>query len=225
MIEFVKMPSDWIRHGEPGLRKLCWGGQDNAGKVAALMLYIAIAHNANREATREYEAPGFAKLSYSDFRDITGLSRAKISRGLRNLEELGIIDTDKTNKTSIYKIAGYNPAKGWAKLPYQHLYQKKEIKFFHSLHLRQKVELNALKMYLLVVAFRDKDKNHASISYPKINHYTGINTNDIRSAISLLVTHNLIHVDHFEDDVKANGSYRHNLYRVVGLKGRTSGSI
>ncbi|MDO9208257.1 MAG: hypothetical protein Q7T91_08380 [Sulfuricurvum sp.] len=224
MIEFVKMPSHWITDkANPGLKQLAWGKEDNAGKIAALMLYIAIAHHANKEPNREYQEPGFAKLSYSDFEEILGLSRAKISCGLINLKELGIIKIDKGNKTSVYQLDGYDPSKGWAKLPYQHLYQGKQIKVFTGFHLRQRTELHALKMYLLVAAFRDNVNNHTFISFEKITDYTGIPKNEIRSAISVLINHRLIQV---ERDQEANNALRSkNIYRLLGLKGRHSGTI
>lgn len=228
MREFVKMPSAWITdQTKPGLSQLKWGGQDNAGKIAALMLYIAIVHNVNPEPNREYSEAGFAKLSYSDLEKIVGLSRAKIASGLKILEELGIIAIDKNEKTSVYRLVGYNPKQGWAKLPYRHLYHDSCIKVFNEFHLRKKNELNALKMYLLVAAFRDNDSNHTFISYEKIHQYTGIPENDIRSAISFLVNLNLIHVDRSlnvkqgEDDWTMKSK---NIYRLVGLKGKHLGN-
>jgi hypothetical protein len=107
MKEFVKMPSYWITDKEkPRLRQLNWGGQNSAGKIAALMLYIAIAHNAKQESD---QAPAIAKLSYSDFEDIVGIGgRATISAGLKKLEELEIVKIDKRNKTSVYQLNGYD---------------------------------------------------------------------------------------------------------------------
>jgi hypothetical protein len=229
MREFVKMPSHWITdQTTPKLSQLKWGGQNNAGKVAALMLYIAIAHNVNPEPNREYSETGFAKLSYSDFEKIVGLSRAKIADGLKILEELGIVAINKGEKTSVYQLVGYNPKQGWAKLPYRHLYHEGCIKVFNEFHLRKKTELNALKMYLLVAAFRNNDLNHTIISYEKINHYTGIPENDIRSAISSLVNLNLIQVDRAPSEVVKDAEgwtmKSKNIYRLVGVKGRHLGN-
>jgi hypothetical protein len=206
MREFVKMPSAWITdQAKPGLSQLKWGGHDNAGKIAALMLYIAIAHHVNQEPDREHAEAGFAKLSYSDFEKIVGLSRAKISAGLKNLEEQGILAINKGEKTSVYQLVGFNPKQGWAKLPLRNFYHDGSIKVFSEFHLRKKTELNALKMYLLVAAFRHNEINHTVISYEKIHLYTGIPENDIRSAISLLVTWNLIQVDRTSEPTKTGG--------------------
>lgn len=228
MREFVKMPSAWITdQTKPGLSQLKWSGQDNAGKVAALMLYIAIVHNVNQEPSREFSEAGFVKLSYSDFEKIVGLSRAKIACGLKILEELGVIAIDKGEKTSIYQLTGFNPKKGWAKLPCRHLYHDSCIKVFNEFHLRKKNELNALKMYLLVAAFRDNDSNLTFISYERIHLYTGVPENEIRSAISLLVNLNLTQVDRALDTKKEEENWTmksRNIYRLIGLKGKHLGN-
>jgi DNA-binding transcriptional ArsR family regulator len=228
MLEFVKMPSFWII--DQTLSQLKWDGKDNAAGVSALMLYISIAHKVNSEANKEFSGVGFAKLSYSDFERIVGLSRAKIAGGLKKLEEIGIITTDKGGKTSVYQLVGYNPKEKWAKLPCRYLYKNECIKVFSDFHLRHKNELNALKMYLLAVAFRDNTSNHAIISYEKINHYTGISENDICYAISLLVNLKLIQVDRsptesIEGQTEGSWTFKHkNMYRLIGLKGRHLGN-
>jgi predicted transcriptional regulator len=223
MREFVKMPSDWIRDKDrPGLAQIKSGRrQGYAENVAALMLYIAIAHNANQEPNREYTAEGFAKLSYSDFEKILGLSRAKISGGLKVLEEQKIIAVDKGQRTSVYQLVGYNPKKGWAKLPYRYFYKDGAIRFFDDFHLRKVTELNALKLYLLVAAFRDNESNLTMISYEKIHQYTAIPENNIRSAISLLVTLELIHIDR---PTEVGTMQNPNIYRLSGLKGKHLGN-
>lgn len=228
MREFVKMPTSWITDKDmPGLSQLRWGGQDNAEKVAALMLYIAIVHNVNSEPNREYSEAGFAKLSYSDFEKIVGLSRAKIAGGLKILEGLKIVEINKASKTSVYQLVNFDPKRGWAKLPYRNFYHDGCIKVFEEFHLRKKNELNALKMYLLIASFRDNESNLTFISYEKIHQYTGIPEKDIRSAISLLVNFNLLQVDKArasEGDGEAAKTKSKNIYRLIGLKGKHLGN-
>lgn len=228
MREFVKLPTFWITNkDDPGLKLLKWGSNDNAGNIAALMLYIAIAHHASEKQDDKLPGPGFARLSYSDFEKIAGLSRAKIAAGLKILEALKIVVANKEKKTSVYQLVGYKADGGWAKLPCKHLYEDDRIKVFGDFHLRRKNELNALKMYLLLVAFRDNDSNHTVIAYETINRYTGISENDIRSAISLLVNLRLVHVDHASAPMEEGRTWtlkNKNLYRLVGLRGRHLGN-
>jgi DNA-binding transcriptional ArsR family regulator len=230
MREFAKMPSDWIRNPtKPGLAQLQSGRrQGYAEYVAALMLYIAIVHNANQEPNQDYAAEGYAKLSYSDFEKIVGLSRATISSGLKVLEEQKIIAVDKGRRTSVYQLPDYNPKKGWAKLPYRYFYKEGAIRFFSDFHLRKVTELNALKLYLLVTAFRNNESNLTMIAYEKIHQYTGIPVNDIRSALSLLVTLELIQIDRvtevMQDEAEALSLRSKNIYRLPGLKGKHLGN-
>ncbi|MVF24620.1 hypothetical protein EVC37_23910 [Methylocaldum sp. BRCS4] len=228
MREFVKLPTSWITDQEdPGLRRFKWDGADNAGKVAALMLYIAIAHHVNEKPNEVFPRPGFARLSYSDFEKIVGLSRAKIAAGLKILEALRIVAVNKEEKTSVYQLVGYNPAGRWAKLPCGYLYQDDRIRAFGDFHLRRKNELNALKMYLLAVAFRDNKSNYTIIAYENIHRYTGIPENDIRSAISLLINLRLIQVDRASEPMEDGELWtvkNKNLYRLMGLRGRHLGN-
>lgn len=227
MREFAKLPTSWITDKErPGLKRLKWDGTDNAGNVAALMIYIAIAHHVNEKPNEAFSKPGFARLSYSDFQKIVGLSRAKIAAGLKILEDLGIVVVNKEEKTSVYQLVGY-PAERWGKLPCGYLYQDGRIRVFGDFHLRLKNELNALKMYLLMVAFRDNARNYTIIAYENIHRYTGIPENDIRSAISLLVNLRLIQVDRSSEPMDDGESWtikNKNLYRLLGLRGRHLGN-
>lgn len=216
---WVKMPTNWIRNKEnPPLVSFRWKGIDKSAHISALMLYLIINHHVNNEPTRQFPEPGYAQLSFTELMNIAGISRAKIADGLTVLVSKGLIERIKDNKINAYKICNYNPyAGGWAKLPAKSLYDAslKRIPIFHSFHLRLKNELNALKLYFLLLAFRDDAKNSARISYDTIYMYSGIQKNDIRSAISLLINHSLVQVD---KSVSANFLDRTmNIYRIVGV--------
>lgn len=226
MKQFVKMPSYWIRDQEiRQLRNFRWKDEARAGNIAALMLYIVLVQHMNVEADRKFDQPGFVAMSYSEFNAITGLSRAMISKGLSVLEQMELINIDRSQKTSVYQVINSNRHKGWAQLPYKHLYQGGNvIKAFHDFHLRKRAELDALKIYLLLIAFRDNDLNHASISYEKITFYTGIPANYIRTAISFLVANVMIQVDQRKTDDLDNFKTT-NYYRIVGIPGKHFGNM
>jgi hypothetical protein len=181
---------------------------------------MAICHHVNDVPTAEFPEPGFARLSYSDFQKITDRSRPKISGGLKKLVELNLIEADKAAKANVYKIVRYDPEKKWAKLPLKYLYGKNypEIAVFHKFNFRSKVELDALKLYLLFIAFRNNELNHAIISYEKISQYTGISENNIRSAVSLLINLDLISIDKIQNAQVR--SRMNNLYRIKGIRSR-----
>jgi hypothetical protein len=90
------------------------------------------------------------------------------------------------------------------------------IRAFADFRLRKVVELDALKLLFLMVERRDNRTNLANISYPKIEEYTGILNVRIKTAISYLASHSLVHVEHIP---RMNSEYGvANAYRVAGIE-------
>ena len=212
MKEWARMPSYWIRDEDQlPLAKLKWSGPDKTDQIAGLMLYVVLTHHANTEVTKDLSEPGLCALTYTQLSDITGLSRKKVAGGLRVLRGLNLISEISTGRNNVYQIENYGSHAGWAKLPARGLYSRDQqtLHAFHKFKLRSKNELNALKIYLLIIAQRTNTTNYAVISYDRISTYTGIARNEIRAAISLLVNLGLVHVD--------VGSSNLNNYSVMNL--------
>lgn len=211
MNEWVRMPTNWIQDElSDVLRNMRWIGRDKSDQIAALMIYVVLVQHANNSER--------CSVTYTRLEEILGLSRAKIAGGLKVLLREQLIDQVGSGRKNVYKICDYNEERGWGKLPTRGLYdapRRERIGAFHHFKLRVKNELNAMKLYLLIVAFRSNRTNYAHISYPRITDYTGIPNNEIRSAISLLINLELIEVDfgYFEED-----GYRHNKYRLRHLE-------
>lgn len=203
MKDWVRLPSEWIEGG--GLREFRWADA-GANNTAALMTLIAIAHHAD-------DRHGVAKLTYDDFNTLISLSRAKISSGLGLLEERGIIED--LGRRSTYRIAAYNPAGGWAKLPAKALYSGDRIAAFDEFKLRNIAELNALKLYLLFAARRGRDTNMANISFDKIQEYSGVERARIKAALTVLAITNMAHVERVPSETNVIGVA--NAYRLVGI--------
>jgi len=219
MDEWVKMPTKWILNKDnPPLKQFTWRGEDKSNYIAALILYLAICHHANRNEKSSCKI-GCAKLSYTKLNIITSLSRAKIAAGVSILEKKDLIIKDISEKTNSYCVVNYSNRGGWAKLPAKHLYNKKHehIKPFMEFKLRQKVELDSLKLYLLLIALRDNYRNHAYPKYETISAYTGIPRGNIRSAISILVNHDMVHVQKYGELEELEK--RNNIYRIIGIDG------
>lgn len=182
--EFVKLPTEWIEQG--GLKEFQWLAGAGADSIAALMVLFAIAHHADDEA-------GIARLTYDAIEQATHLSRAKVSSGLAVLEHRNIIDREPAGR-STYQLVDYGRV-AWGKLPAKGLYRNGGIVALSEFSLRKQVELNALKLYFLVVARRGRDTNVANISYDKITEYAGIDRAKLRSAISFAVATGLVQVE------------------------------
>lgn len=205
--QWVRLPTAWVQ--SHGLKPFRWAGAERSDNIAALMLLIPIAHHADHQT-------GITRLTYDQLGAATGLSRAKISGGLSLLETHGLIARDMGSRSS-YQLCNYDPHGGWAKLPAKSLYgSADDIVAFRHFHLRRPAELDALKLYYLFAAFRDKATNLTYIGYDKITEYTGIERGSIKRGQSLLVTHDLIQVEYAGSSLSQYGVK--NAYRLVGLE-------
>lgn len=213
MDDFSKIPTRWMKDDKPEtlLRDFKWQGKEKSDYIASLMIYICIAQHVQEER-------GKISMSYSDISGLTDLSRAKVSAGISILKDKRIISVSGDNKTNSYELLWRENDKGWAKLPVKSMYNKDYscIVPFKDFHLRKKVELDALKLYLILVAFRDEKTNSTVMKYETISDYTGITTNDIKSASSFLVSMNLINVDKSNIEDYEIKRWR-NVYRINGI--------
>lgn len=204
----VRLPTHWIENR--GLATFDWYQGERSCEIAALMVLIALAHRADPES-------GAARLTYDAIADATTLSRTMISRGLRLLESRNIVKKSH-HEQSRYQLLGYERDGGWGMLPARPLYEGLTISPFKDFHLRQVTELHALKAYLAFVARRDRNTNFAHMTYSQIEEYSRIPRNRIKSAISLLATHNLGHVEHMPRADSEHGIA--SAYRLAHIESR-----
>jgi hypothetical protein len=204
---WVCLPTAWI--SERGLREFRWKhGGTGSDNIAALMALVAIAHVAD-------QANGIATATYDELCKATSLSRAKLSNGLNVLEERKLIERPPGEKRSTYRLVAFDRhQRGWGKLPLKRMKHGGSIDAFKNFSLRSIGELNALKLFLLFIAFRDNDSNLANISYDKIEEYTGIEREKIRSGLSVLALLPLVHIERVPSETNDYGVA--NAYRIVG---------
>jgi hypothetical protein len=213
------MPSFWLRDQSslllPAMR---WTGPQKADQIAALMLYMVLVHHANDKPNAISPEIGTCSMTYTQLSDVTGLSRAKVAGGLKVLLSLGVILAVGAGRNNVFKITNFENRGGWGKLPAKGVYSKdlRKVEAFHAFHLRTKNELNALKVYLMIVALREDATNFAKVGYAKLSSYTGIHRNELKSAISLLINLNLVQVDSGASDVNQYATV--NMYRPCHLE-------
>lgn len=205
MQKWVRLPSEWIE--EHGLKEFQWknGGSDN---TAALLALLAIAHRADQET-------GIAKVTYDQICAATDISRAKLSNGLSLLQRRGIIERWTDGRSSIL-LVDYDMKQGWCKLPAKSLYVGPTVEAFQHFLLRNRAELNALKLYLLFAARRGRDTNLANISFDKITEYSGVRRHEIKPATSMLAALSLAFVERLPSDASEHGVA--NAYRLAGVE-------
>ncbi|KZK96626.1 MULTISPECIES: hypothetical protein [unclassified Pseudovibrio] len=215
-LQWVRLPTSWLSEDD------CYSAFNKkvmADNTMALLCLLVIAHNADEDT-------GLARVTYDQFQEALSKSRSSISRGLAVLKRLQLVSM--TGERSHYQLVGYRQNKGWAKLPCKKLYKGKSLTVSNSIHLRSIVELDALKIYFLLVAARDRKTNYAALSYMKIEARTGIARPRIKAATSFLAAQNLVVIDAVSSTLHdAAVSYRYRLtgldpYNHSGTKGRQS---
>ena len=219
---WVMLPTARIK-SELVLRRFTVG--DLGRSVAALKVYLVIAgHVANPRWGGDDE--DYLGISYTQISDWAAISRSMVGPALGKLQDLIEVRRGVGRSTNRYAVCGFPipPGVGWAKLPIGHLMESSLA--LQTLSARSRIDLAALKLYLLLVTFRDNSSGRSRISYEKIREYAGVGRSDITKAISSLVNVSLISVrsgkDGFEDEVLS--AYGHNVYQVHGLLTRTSAS-
>lgn len=205
--DWVRLPTGWII--DKGLRTFRWEPGKGADNAAALMTLAVIAHHAEDDT-------GLSRLTYEQLHAFTGgLSRAKVAAGLQVLENGKIIERNAKGRSG-FQLLGYDKTKGWAKFPARRLYGAGHIAAFSDFHLRRPAELNALKLYFLFAALRDRNTNMAQISYDKIDDYTEIGHGRIKGGLNVLAANGLVHVEH----MPTTDGYTSSAYRLAHLESR-----
>jgi hypothetical protein len=213
---WAKLPTAWIR--ELKLQRFTWR-DEKSDATAALILLVALAirlnlSNIGKSVDGEARRASFRE-SYDNLHAFTGLSRAKISAGLRLLERLEIVRRTREKRMNCYTLNDLESDTAWGQLPQSHLLDSGTF-VFSKFQLRHRNELNALKLYLLLIAYRFVKGNFTAIGYEKICEISGMMRNDIPQARALLINYDLIRVEEGEP-MNGQTGRPHTRYKVRGL--------
>lgn len=198
--DWVRLPTRWIE--QKGLIDFAWVTGGGGDQIAALLTLIAIAHRTDEK--------GIARITYDEIERATNVSRAKIAGGLDVLETRKLIQREPDGQ-STYLLEDFDLKSGWAKLPARGLYRNGMMGFTQQFRLRDRTELNALKIYLLIVSRRSRDLNMALLNYETISNYTGLQRHQIKRALGTLNLCGLIQIERvrsWESDIGKANAYR-----------------
>ena len=150
-------------------------------------------------------------LSLQQLRDLTGLSKPMVIKGIRRLIELGIVlklEQDKTNIVNKYKLVFKE--RRFTKIPYVHLLDQ-----LPNFPNKGVYVLTALKIYLILLQVRENNSKKVTISYYRFSSY-GINRKYVCKALEILITNDLISIHRDTDE---NGCFVKscNNYLIKGL--------
>jgi len=181
-----------LRGGKAGV---C-GHRTVGAKISALMLYIAIGLCAEEEEVDGGERVLRASPTYDELQNLTGLSRPLIATALSVLDELKLIEREPQGRGASYQLTGYDPNKGWCKVPFRALSKKVngsvQIEPFSHFHKRGLIELYALKLFLYLLAIRDNVTSESRVSYELIEERTAIPRKFIRKTGTFLISSGLL---------------------------------
>jgi hypothetical protein len=207
LLPWARLPSAWIEMR--GLLAFRWR-DDGANGLAALMALLVIAHHADRET-------GIARLTWDDIALCTGVSRAKLAAGLSLLETHQLVQREPAGR-STFGLTNFGAGHVWAKVPAKPLYSESGLRAFQGFTLRNRAELDAMKLYVLFAARRDVQQNITLLSYPVIEDYCGVSHHNIKAALSLLIVQGLVAVDSRPSQINEHGIA--NGYRLAFLQAR-----
>ncbi|WP_409275933.1 hypothetical protein [Pseudomonas sp. KCJK9111] len=197
--KFCMCPTWWVRDKD-GLSRFS-AGKDAGQNIAALKCVLAISTAVDFHTRK-------AKLSLSDLETLTGLSRPMVIRGLAKLQGFGIVAVGKDSRVHEYELTVLKNDDHWGKVPYDRI-----LKQLRTLPNRGAIPLTALKLYLLLIAYRPNSSETVLIGYDLIEKYLACQRSQIRPALDILYTHTLISVA-LEGEERRR---RHNAYQVLGL--------
>lgn len=205
----------------PGLSYLRWGTHKGSG-TAAIMLLFALTILSNRGQMKTgLRTSNWVIASYDELEESTLLSREMIAKGLKLLRELGAITSRREGNRCAYELQGIDTDGSWCALPQAHLEQStKTLRLLAGLRetIKRRTPLDAMKLYMLFLAFRERKSNAASLSYERIREYTGLRREQISIAVQMLVAAGLCRISTEDEIPLQRGQRRHNRYVLCGLK-------
>lgn len=239
MNAWAKCPSAWARVKKedvvtgtltggvpqpPGLSMITWRTHGTTG-TAALMVLLALAIAANLakkglEKSEEVRADNMILATYTELENLTGLSRIMISRALRLLEELQAISTVKVGNACAYTLRGLEKNGDWCSVPQGRLMDGTDyLKKLRGIRetIRRPASFFAMKLYILLMVFRDRRANVTRISYEVITQYTGLRREDISLGWQTLAALQLAYLADDHEAPRRTGDGTYNRYRIHGL--------
>lgn len=200
-IHWNKLPNWWVQEDLSSLKEFK-AGSETGNSVASLKCLLAICSDNVFKPGK----PLISVTTYDYIEEVAGISRPMIKKALKKLDELNIIEIEENElnlKTKIYRFNEFGG--GWAKVP-----RLKILNNLKNIQTRGKAPLSALKIYITLLTFRSHKTRRTTIGHDRIRTYTGLQGNEIRMGLDILVNHGFIHITQQEDR-------KGNVYELLGI--------
>lgn len=226
-LQWAKFPTQWLKPSTPGdgeeqhypLTELAWSRHAGTALGAVLVLMVlSIRLNQSHKGTT-FGAGAVRSTSVSvtfeDLRQMTGLAKQSISGAVMLLQGLGAIHLERVGRANTYKLIGLEQDGGWCQLP-QGWLLKRDGTFKLKQIPRNRLALNAMKVYLLLMHLRRREFNTTSVSFTAITRWTGVRREDLPNALSTLSMLQLARIS-FDRDIRHSKGDNSHRYSVLGL--------
>lgn len=224
---WAKFPTRWLL--QPGaetrtypLAELDWSGHRMTG-IAALLVLITLSirlNQARRPGTFDQNQHAtVVAVTWKDLQKSVGVAPATLGKAISLLEAWGAIAVKKVGRSAHYELIGVGSAGGWCKLPQTFLEAHGDpVSRFKDLP-GTLLGLNALKLYVVLVALRSSQTQTTALSFTSITKWTGIRREDIRKAWGFLESQQLAAISPHWDyrHSTQDAADRSQRYAIVGL--------
>jgi len=222
-LTWARLPSGWIRY-RGGLK--AFPGGTRAQGVTALKVYLAIVAVAAEQEIQHGGQPGEARLTYDKLAKRAAVSRGLLPEALTLLSHRIERVPGSGREANLYRVLEYDET-GFAQLPVGWIWHT-EGNVLKQFSAHRRGDLNALKLYLLLLAHRKQATNTTRLTYEKMTEYTGLHPPQIAEALAVLASASLLRVSpgtvadpDEEVDLSAPTKTRPpNVYRFPGLRVR-----
>lgn len=228
-MKFAQLPSWWLSTKETWeapprhtLAELHWRDHRAAG-ICALLILIMLATRLNEvvRAARKAGKPDVdtVAVTWTELQQATGHARATVGKGIMLLESWGVIKVKKIGRANHYQLVRVHEPGHWCALPTEFPEKNGDaVSRFRDLPSTQ-LGLNALKLYVVLLARRSTQYNTTSLSFNGIIRWTGIRREDIRKAWGFLDGQHLATVSTARDSRhnKLGDDDQSQRYALIGL--------
>jgi hypothetical protein len=226
-LQWAKFPTQWLKPSTSSddeeqhfpLTELTWSRYAGTA-IAAVLVLIALSIRLNQSHKGKAFEGGAVRsnsvaVTFEDLRQMTGLAKASISGALMLLEGFAAIQTQRSGRANAYKLVGLEQDGGWCQLP-QGWLLKPDGTFKLKQIPRNRLALNALKVYLLLMHLRNNKLNTTAVSFTTITRWTGVRREDLPNALGTLSMMHLARIS-FDRDIRHRKGDNSHRYSVLGL--------
>jgi len=160
-------------------------------------------------------------LSLTQLAENTGLRKPTVLKGIRVLEECGWIRVVRSRAGNAYTVLDL-PATPPAKRTFTKVPSIAK-SFLRSVGSRGRIVDAALALYVVLLKYRvtGSPRAHPGLTHVQLRELTGVQPNEVRAGLDVLINHGMIHVLEAEDPsdwIVKNGVRRRpqNIYLLKG---------